>query len=97
MRDSTLGFSLFGLGIVAMIAYFWAIFVADITYPELEFLGRSIGDWAILIPVLVVVYLFLFIVVWMGWTMATTPPPLPLEEKESTIESPDSEEQPKKE
>ena len=97
MRDSTLGFSLFGLGIVAMIAYFWAIFVADIMYPELEFLGRSIGDWAILIPVLVVVYLFLFIVVWMGLTMATTPPPLPLEKKESTIESPDFEDQPKKE
>ena len=76
-----MGFSLFGLGIVAMIAYFWAIFVADIMYPKFEFLGRSIGDWAILIPILVVVYLFLFIVVWMGWTMATTPPPLPLEEK----------------
>ncbi len=74
MRDMTLGISLFVLGVIAMIGYFWLVFLADLMFPDFSFLGKTIGEWAIVIPVLVIVYLFLFIVVWMGWTMATTPP-----------------------
>jgi len=60
-----------------MIAYFWAIFLApkDIVDP---LFGRTIHEWAIIIPVIIFVYLFLFVVAWIGWTMATTPPPLPV-------------------
>ncbi len=49
-------------------------------------------QWAYQLPILVAVYLMLFIILWIGYTMATTPPPIPLEnpldlEKEGESES----------
>ena len=62
-----------------MALYIWALFLspADVT-----FLGRTITDWALLIPVMIIVFLFLVVVAWIGWAMATTPPPIPLSGKE---------------
>ena len=80
MRDVSQGRLLFALSVITMIVYFWAIFLAprDIVDP---ILGRTISEWALIIPVLILVYLFLFVVAWIGWTMATTPPPLPVKGK----------------
>ena len=39
----------------------------------------AISDWAFKLPVIVGVYTLLVIILWIGYTMATTPPPLPLE------------------
>ena len=61
-----------------MLVYFWAVFLSPI---DVQFLGRTIYEWAIIIPVVVIAYLFLIVVAWIGWAMATTPPPLPLKEK----------------
>ncbi|KYH41586.1 MAG: hypothetical protein AYL32_003980 [Candidatus Bathyarchaeota archaeon B26-2] len=85
MRDVSQGRLLFALSVVTMIVYFWAVFMAprDVVDP---ILGRTIGEWAIIIPVLIFVYLFLFVVAWIGWTMATTPPPLPVKGKVSIPE-----------
>ncbi len=75
MREVTQGRLLFVMSVVTMIVYFWALFLS----PQDEvLLGRSISEWALLIPVVIFVYLFLFVVAWIGWTMATTPPPLPV-------------------
>ncbi len=79
MRDAAWGVLLMTLSVTAMILYFWALFMSP---PGITFLGRSISDWAILVPVLIFVYLFLFVVAWIGWAMATTPPTLPMPEKE---------------
>ena len=37
------------------------------------------SEWAIKLPVLAAVYMILLIVLWIGYTMATTPPPVPLD------------------
>jgi len=37
------------------------------------------SEWAIRLPVIAAVYMILFIVLWIGYTMATTPPPVPLD------------------
>ena len=37
------------------------------------------SEWAIKLPVMAAVYMILLIVLWIGYTMATTPPPLPLD------------------
>jgi len=79
MRDVDQGRLLFVLSVLTMFAYFWAIFLSP---DDATFLGRSISQWALIIPVLIFVFLFLFVVAWIGWTMATTPPPLPLKERE---------------
>jgi hypothetical protein len=42
--------------------------------------------WIIAIPVFVAFVAILFIGAWIGWTMATTPPPKPIEEITSEIE-----------
>ena len=36
-------------------------------------------EWAYRLPILAAAYLMLLIVLWIGYTMATTPPPIPLE------------------
>lgn len=75
MRDVTQGYLLLALSFFLMFLYFYAILLAP---QEVKFLGRTISDWAVIIPVMVIVYLFLIILAWIGWAMATTPPPLPL-------------------
>ncbi len=79
MRDVTQGWLLLILSVLTMIAYFWAVFLAP---SDAIFLGKKISDWAIIIPILIVVYLFLFVVAWIGWAMATTPPPIPVSREE---------------
>jgi len=83
MRDVDQGRILLILSVLAMIAYLWAIFLAP---DDAVFLGKSIGQWALIIPVLLFVLLFLFVVAWIGWAMATTQPPLPLKDKDGSQE-----------
>jgi hypothetical protein len=57
-----------------MIGYFWLLFLA----PEgPTFLGKTATEWAIIIPILIIVYAFLIVVAWIGWALASTAPPLP--------------------
>ena len=42
--------------------------------------------FAVAIPMWLAIVLVLFIVAWIGWTMLTTPPPIPLEEIEEDEE-----------
>ena len=83
MRDATQGWLLLALSFVMMVLYFWALFLSP---QDVEFLGRTISDWALLIPVMIIVFLFLVVVAWIGWAMATTPPSIPLSGKESKDE-----------
>jgi len=39
----------------------------------------EISEWAYRAPVIIAVYAILIILLWIGYTMATTPPPIPLE------------------
>jgi len=80
MRDVTQGRLLLILSVLAMIAYFWALFLVS---PDVRLLGKTVSEWALIIPVLIFVYLFLFVVAWIGWAMATTPPNLPIKDKET--------------
>jgi len=42
--------------------------------------------WAIALPIWLAIVLVFLIVAWIGWTMLTTPPPVPLEELEEEEE-----------
>jgi hypothetical protein len=68
LRDRSLGVIFFVLSIVAMVGYFWLLFLA----PE------DIREWAIIIPVAIIVYAVLIVVAWIGWALASTAPPLPV-------------------
>jgi len=83
VKDKTLGVLIFTLSILAMSGYFCWLFLAP---KDLIILGKPLSDWALIVPVIIIVYAFLFIVAWIGWAMASTPPPLPLTEKTSKEE-----------
>jgi len=57
-----------------MVGYFWLLFLA----PDVTFLGKTTNEWAIIIPVMIIVYVVLFLVAWVGWALASTAPPLPV-------------------
>ncbi|UCF58250.1 MAG: hypothetical protein JSV15_03950 [Candidatus Bathyarchaeota archaeon] len=80
MRDKTLGALMCILSVLAMTGYFCWLFLAP---QDLFFLGRPLSDWAVIVPVAIIVYVFLFVIVWIGWTMVSTPPPLPVAPKSS--------------
>ena len=78
MRDKKQGLLLISLSIITMIVYFWALFLSP---ADNIFFGKTISQWAVIIPVFIIVYLFLFVLAWIGWAMITTPPPIPMNEK----------------
>ena len=75
MKDTTLGRLLLLGSILAMIGYFIWLFVLP---EDMVIWGRTLREWALIVPVLIIVYAFLVIVAWIGWALASTPPPLPL-------------------
>lgn len=84
MKDKTLGLLIFALSIIAMVGYFCWLFLAP---EDIVILGKPLSEWALIVPVIIIVYAFLFIVAWIGWAMASTPPPLPLIKETSEEET----------
>ncbi len=83
MRDKTLGTLILTLSVLAMIGYFcWLFLVPE----DVVILGKPLSEWALIVPIMIIVYAFLLIVAWIGWAMASTPPPLPLTNKTSEKE-----------
>lgn len=82
-KDQTIGGVIFAVCIVIAILY-----VVTLFYPQ--WLGGSwttnIQFWAVALPVFLAFVLVLGIGAWIGWTMATTPPPKPIEEIEAETE-----------
>ena len=77
MNDKALGYAIMASSIVVMVLYFvWAF--APWLGASFDWLSPY-AEWAYWLPVLVVVYVLLVIVLWIGYTMASTPPPVPLD------------------
>jgi H+/Cl- antiporter ClcA len=85
------------LYVIGLFFYGW---IAD-NISALSFFGtgsdavKNVQFWLIAIPVLVGFVAILAIGAWIGWTMATTPPPKPIEEITSEME--EKKEEPKPE
>jgi hypothetical protein len=75
LRDKSLGVLIFVASIVAMIGYFWLLFLSP---EDVTFLGKTLSEWAIIVPVVIIVYAVLVVVAWIGWALASTAPPLPV-------------------
>lgn len=96
-RDQAFGAGIFIVALLVTIVYLFAFF-APILPLNIEY-ADTLRDWAIALPILLLVLAALVITMWIGWTMLTTPPPLPLEEEKfeetaPTLEPP-KEEKPK--
>ncbi|MGC8975438.1 MAG: transcriptional regulator [Thermoprotei archaeon] len=74
-RDQTIGYLILAASVIVIIAYGWLIFATDYALLVLKLTGfiAVAGVFGIL--------------AWIGYTLATTPPPKPIEEIEKEIEA----------
>jgi predicted DNA-binding transcriptional regulator len=105
-KDQAIGGLIFLVCVVVIIGYVIALFftqplinwLTEIGWPwELSVTG--VRYWLVAAPVLIAFVAILGIGAWIGWTMATTPPPKPIEEieAEETKEEEEKKEEEKKE
>lgn len=83
-KDQAIGWLIFVVCIVVMIAYVLGLFwVGGPNSGNANAAVWKLPFYLIAIPVLLAFVLILGIGAWIGWTMATTPPPKPIEEIET--------------
>ena len=78
LNDRALGVIIALLSVAGMIGYFTWAFGPSLPMVD-EYITPEISEWAFKLPILLAVYAIFFIIIWIGYTMATTPPPLPLD------------------
>ena len=81
-----------GAAILVLCLFIGIFYVVTLFYPQwLNMFGMQVTQsnvqfWIIAVPVLVAFVGILAIGSWIGWTMATTPPPKPIEELQTETE-----------
>jgi len=84
VSDRVIGIGLVAVSIVVILVYFWLLFIPpDWNVPLLDI---SVTDFLIRLTVMIGVLGVFGILAWIGYTLATTPPPKPIEEIEREIE-----------
>ena len=96
-KDQTIGGVIFLICVIVIVGY-----LATLIYPQwlYDFAKISVFDtrfWLIAVPVIIAFIAVLCIGAWIGWTMATTPPPKPIEEIEAEEKEEEKKEAKKKE
>jgi len=79
-KDQTIGAVILIVCVLGIIIYGWLVFLTEWSLFVLQLTG------------FIAILAILGIGAWIGWTMATTPPPKPIEELEAEIEAETSEE-----
>ncbi len=92
-KDQAIGGLIFLVCVVVIIGYVGLLFFYDNRTlgvsirnwlpSSLQYSSTSIQYWLIALPVFIAFVAVLGIGAWIGWTMATTPPPKPIEEIEA--------------
>jgi hypothetical protein len=90
-KDQAIGGAIFIVCLLVAVGYIVTLFVPTIFVDVLDYVGLSttvedVKFWIVAIPVFIAFIAVLFIGAWIGWTMATTPPPKPIEEITSEME-----------
>ena len=81
-KDQTIGWLILVVCAAVIICYVGLLFLYDPYIMSWLNLGATadVRYWLIAAPVLIAFVAVLAICAWIGWTMATTPPPKPIEE-----------------
>ena len=92
-KDQAIGGAIFIVCLLVAVFYLVTLFypqwLSSIAAPS------DVQFWVIAVPVFIAFVAIMFIGAWIGWTMATTPPPKPIEEITTEIE--EKKEEPKAE
>jgi phosphotransferase system glucose/maltose/N-acetylglucosamine-specific IIC component len=97
-KDKAIGFLLFIFGLLVLIYYTWNVLIVAFFHagwPNILNWFPHISEsdippswyWFLAIPIWLAMFLILIIAMWIGWTMFTTPPPVPFEELEKEEEA----------
>ncbi len=83
-KDQAIGGLIFIVCVIIAIGYVAGLFLYDPWIKDIFDIGETatVRYWLVAVPVLVAFIAILGIGAWIGWTMATTPPPKPIEEIE---------------
>jgi hypothetical protein len=86
-KDQAIGGAIFIVCIVVAIGYLVTLFYPD-WLVQIGLLSNTanVQFWVIAVPVFIAFIAIMFIGAWIGWTMATTPPPKPIEEITTEVE-----------
>jgi len=82
VNDKVIGVLLLVVSIIAIIIYGWLVFFP----PQISIMGTTIDIFVLKLTGFVAVLALFGILAWIGYTLATTPPPKPIEEIEKEIE-----------
>ncbi len=91
-KDQAIGGAILVVCVVVALLYVVGLFFYPYLPSALKIFGTNAGDfenlkfWLVAIPVFVAFVAILMIGAWIGWTMATTPPPKPIEEITTEME-----------
>ena len=79
-KDQALGAFIFLVCVILAVGYAVLLFAPSVVSPIFGVSADAVRFWAVAIVVLIAVVAVLLIGAWIGWTLATTPPPQPLED-----------------
>jgi len=83
-KDQAIGGLIFLVCVILIIGYIAGLLFYPYIQPVIDLGDVTVVQfWLVAIPVLVAFVAVLGIGAWIGWTMATTPPPKPIEEIEA--------------
>lgn len=90
-KDQAIGGVIFIVCLLVAVCYIITLFMPDLFVDIVGYIGitLAVADvkfWIIALPVFIAFVAIMFIGAWIGWTMATTPPPKPIEEITSEVE-----------
>ena len=81
MSDKSLGSLIFAFGFIGAVVYVYWLFAPANINDVLFYCTWINMRWALVLPIAVAVLAVLFIAMWIGWTMAVTPPPVMIEDE----------------
>ena len=90
-KDQAIGGAIFVVCLLVAIGYIITLFMPSLFVDIVGYLGLSVAVsdvqfWIVALPVFIAFVAIMFIGAWIGWTMATTPPPKPIEEITTEVE-----------
>ena len=95
-KDKAFGFVIFLFGLLLIVFYiFWGPVSLYYSHPSetmsgLDWLYNIRGmnwEWAVVLPLTLGIICIGLLAAWIGYSMITTPPPVPLEELEEELEA----------
>ena len=85
-KDQAIGGGILAVCVIIAIFYTITLFFPSWLASLVGSTNSTVQFWLVAIPVFVAFVAILLIGAWIGWTMATTPPPKPIEEITTEME-----------